>query len=363
MSETNGSIAFELNGAPAEVAATHPHLLAALREELDVTSPKDGCSPTGQCGCCTVLLDGKAVVACQVSLEKAAGRTVTTLEGLDPLTRDKYATAFAATGALQCGFCTPGIVVRVHALLEKKGAELTRDDAARHLGAHLCRCTGYVKILDAVEALAADEVPPPVLPTGVGSRGIKYEACSLAIGTRPFIDDLRVPGLLHAALRLTDHARADVVRIDGSAALALPGVEAVLTAADVPGELRVGIIHHDWPVLIPEGGRTSYMGDVLAVVVAADRETARAAVPSSSRSSTGRCGSSPIPSPRSTTPTTPCGASTATCCHAASTGAATSTPSSRPPRTSCGTRSRPSGSSTRSWSRSRRSRCRRPTAR
>ncbi|MDP7599603.1 MAG: molybdopterin-dependent oxidoreductase, partial [Acidimicrobiales bacterium] len=175
------------------------------------------------------------------------------------------------------GFCTPGILLRAKALVDRKGEALTRDDAARHLGAHLCRCTGYVKILDAVEALAAGEVPTPVDVGGVGTSGTKYQAGLLSLGDRPFIDDMAPEGLLHAALRLADHARADVVRIDKSAAEAVDGVHAAFTAADVPGELRVGIIHTDWPVLIPEGGRTSYLGDVLAVVVADDRETARRA--------------------------------------------------------------------------------------
>ena len=115
---------FTLNGRPVEVGE-HPHLLAALREELDVTSPKDGCSPSGQCGCCTVLIDGKASVSCQISLEKVAGRSITTLEGFDPSERERFAAAFAAAGALQCGFCTPGILVRVKALIDKKGSGLT----------------------------------------------------------------------------------------------------------------------------------------------------------------------------------------------------------------------------------------------
>src|SRR5262249_43795960 len=144
-------VAFTLNGSPVAVCADHPHLLAALREELDVTSPKDGCSPSGQCGCCTVLVDGKALVACQQSLAKVAGRSVVTLEGFTDEERQRFADAFAACGGLQCGFCIPGIVVRAKALIDKRGADLSRADAARHLGAHLCRCTGYVKILDAVE--------------------------------------------------------------------------------------------------------------------------------------------------------------------------------------------------------------------
>ena len=153
--------AFELNGTPVSVTGDHPHLLSALRDELGVISPKDGCAPSGQCGCCTVFVDGKARVACQTSMEKAEGSEIVTLEGVDPLEVDRMANAFAACGALQCGFCTPGIVIRTKSLLDKKGADLTRDDAARHLGAHLCRCTGYTKILDAVEALAADSVPAP----------------------------------------------------------------------------------------------------------------------------------------------------------------------------------------------------------
>src|SRR4051812_43161761 len=113
-----------VNGRSAQVRGDYPHLLAALRDGLGVLSPKDGCSPSGQCGCCTVLVDGKAVVSCQVSLERAAGKDVTTLEGIGGAERTRYANAFAATGALQCGFCTPGILVRVKSLLDKKGSAL-----------------------------------------------------------------------------------------------------------------------------------------------------------------------------------------------------------------------------------------------
>jgi aldehyde oxidoreductase len=275
---TTDHVAFVLNGVPVAVGSHHPHLLAALREELDVTSPKDGCSPSGQCGCCTVHVDGKAVVSCQQPLAKVAGRTVVTLEGVDADERRRYADAFAACGGLQCGFCIPGIVMRAKAQIDKKGAELRRDDMARHLGAHLCRCTGYVKVLDAIDAVARGTELTPTLARSVGEPGAKYEAGELTLGDRGYVDDLRVPGMLHAALHLTAHARADITAIDTTAALAAPGVRAVLTAADVPGELLVGIIHKDWPVMIPVGGRTSYAGDVLAVVVADTRQQARDAV-------------------------------------------------------------------------------------
>jgi len=268
---------FDLNGTTITTSGNHPHLMAALRDELGVISPKDGCAPSGQCGCCTVLVDGRARVACQTSMERAEGAQVLTLEGFNAAERDLYATTFAAHGALQCGFCTPGILVRTKALIDRKGTKLTREEASRHLGAHLCRCTGYTKILDAVESLAAGEVPVAEPRGGIGTSGLRYEACDLSLGDRPFIDDMAPPGLLHATVRLADYARADVVAIDTTAAAAVEGVERVLTAADVTGELRVGLIHRDWPVFIPEGGRTSYLGDVLALVVAADRETARRA--------------------------------------------------------------------------------------
>lgn len=270
-------IEFVVNGVPVRVRSHHPHLLSALRDELNITSPKDGCSPSGQCGCCTVLVNGKAVVSCQTSLDKVSGGEVITLEGVDEQERQKYANAFAACGGLQCGFCIPGIVVRAKAQVDKKGASLKREDMARHLGAHLCRCTGYVKILDAIEMVATGQSPHCEPVGGVGSRSVKYEAQQLALGDRGYVDDIRIDGMQHSALHLTSHARARVIDIDATAALAHPNVTAVFTAADVPGELMVGIIYKDWPVMIPVGGMTSYAGDVLAIVVATDRISAREA--------------------------------------------------------------------------------------
>ena len=268
---------FTLNGEAVSVADHHEHLLTALRDELGVISPKDGCAPTGQCGCCTVIVNGKARVACQTSLEKTEGTEVLTLEGMSEGERNAMVANFAAHGALQCGFCTPGIVMRTKAMVDKKGADLTRDNAAALLGAHLCRCTGYIKILDAIEDIAAGEVPVMVTGAKVGARGIKYEAAEFTLGERPFIDDLMPEGLLHGAVHLSEHARADIVAIDTTAAEAVEGVVAVFTGADVPGELRSGLIHKDWPIFIPVGGRTSYLGDVLACVVAETRAIAREA--------------------------------------------------------------------------------------
>jgi aldehyde oxidoreductase len=272
------TVGFELNGNPVEVGDQHPHLLSALRNDLGVTSPKDGCSPSGQCGACTVLVDGKAVASCLVSLEKAEGKHITTLEGFDSDERDRFADAFAAKGALQCGFCTPGIIVRSKALIDQKGTGLNRATIEGRLGAHLCRCTGYTKIIEAVELLASGEpIPVHGLSGAIGGDGIKYQARELSLGDRGFVDDIMIDGMLHAALVLTDHARADVLDIDTSPALAAEDVVAVYTADDIAGDLKVGIIYKDWPVMIPVGGRTSYRGDVLAVVVATNVLAARAA--------------------------------------------------------------------------------------
>jgi aerobic-type carbon monoxide dehydrogenase small subunit (CoxS/CutS family) len=145
---------FQLNGVAVTVRDDHPHLLAALREELDVTSPKDGCSPSGQCGCCTVLVDGKVQVSCQLPLAKAEGRTIITLEGLAAEERNRYAQAFAACGGLQCGFCIPGIVLAAKALLDEI-PQPTDEELKVHMDGNLCRCTGYEKIEVALHKVIA----------------------------------------------------------------------------------------------------------------------------------------------------------------------------------------------------------------
>ena len=168
---TADRVAFTVNGTPVSVRADHPHLLSALRDELDLTAAKDGCSPSGQCGCCTVHVDGKAVVSCQQPVAKAAGKSIVTLEGVDETERQRFADAFAACGGLQCGFCIPGIVMRAKAQIDKKGAALDRADMSRHLGAHLCRCTGYARIYSAVLDAVAEGCA-----RGGGSPGTKAQA-------------------------------------------------------------------------------------------------------------------------------------------------------------------------------------------
>jgi xanthine dehydrogenase molybdenum-binding subunit len=255
-------------------------LLDVLRDRLGLLSAKDGCQPEGYCGCCTVLVDGRARVSCSQPATSFAGKDVVTLEGLDDRHRETFATAFAATGASQCGFCSPGIVVKASNLL-RDHPEPTRDEIAKALAGNLCRCTGYVKIIDAIESAAGmlrGEDPPEFDWSGrIGTRAPKYEAQKMATGTKPFVDDISMEGMLHGALHLSEHPRAVVMKIDTSAAEAMEGVERVLVASDVPGERDVGLIVNDWPVFVAEGETTRYVGDVVAAVVATTRRIARAA--------------------------------------------------------------------------------------
>ncbi|HSC93312.1 MAG TPA: selenium-dependent xanthine dehydrogenase [Gaiellaceae bacterium] len=272
---------FTLNGEPVEAQPLEGEsLLELLRERLGVRSVKDGCAPEGSCGACTVLVDGRAVVSCAQKASRVEGKEVVTHAGLPEETRRIWAESFVATGASQCGFCSPGVVLKAEALVRKNPSP-TRDEVAHALLGNLCRCTGYVKILDAVERAAAarrGEPVPEVDRSGrVGSRSARYEGDALALGDKPFVGDLVVPEMLHGALRFSDHPRARVLRVDTSRAEAYPGVVAVVTAADVPGERTQGVLTRDWRQLVAVGEETAYVGDVLAAVAAETRRAAREA--------------------------------------------------------------------------------------
>jgi selenium-dependent xanthine dehydrogenase len=272
---------FTLNGAPAS-ADVRPgeHLLEVLRDRCGVTSVKDGCAPEGSCGACTVIVDGKAVVSCAQPAARFAGRAITTQEGLPAADRRTWADCFVAAGASQCGFCSPGILMKAEALLAKT-PEPTRDEVAAALAGNLCRCTGYVKIIDAIVLAAGvrrGEPLPPIDTSGrVGSPTARYQGRELALGDKPYINDMTMPGMLHGAIRFADHPRAVIRAIDTSRALAYPGVVAVLTAADVPGDRVQGEITQDWPQLVAPGDTTRYVGDVIALVAAQTRSAAREA--------------------------------------------------------------------------------------
>ncbi len=270
-----------LNGRHVSVD-TEPgeSLLEMLRERFGLRSMKDGCAPEGSCGACTVIVDGRPVVSCAQPATRAADHSVTTLEGLTPDARALWADSFAVTGAAQCGYCSPGIVMKAHALLEREAAP-SREVVSRALAGNVCRCTGYAKVIDAIDLVAAARrgEPGPEVERGggVGSRTIRWDARELALGDRPFVNDMSVPGMLHGALRFSDHPRAVVRRIDTTRAAAAPGVVSIVAARDVPGERTVGLITLDWPAFVAEGESTRYVGDVIAAVAAGTRREARAA--------------------------------------------------------------------------------------
>ncbi len=275
------TLEFTLNGTPRRLDIDPGEsLLEALRNRCGVRSTKDGCQPQGQCGCCVALVDGLPKTSCAVPAAKVDGKQVVTLEGVAEEERRLIADSFVAVAGLQCGFCIPGIAVRALHLLERN-SDPSRQQIATALAGHICRCTGYTKILDAIELLArarrGEEQPRPCDDGRVGSSLARYTGSELTLGDRPYIDDLERPGMLHGAVTLSPHARARVVRIDTSKAKALPGVVAVATADDVPGDRWYGLIYDDWPGFVAEGEEVRCVGDVLAAVAAEDERTARAA--------------------------------------------------------------------------------------
>ena len=260
-------------------------LLAWLRDDRALTAAKDGCSGEGFCRSCTVEIDGRARLACATPMGKLDGAAVTTLEGLPEAVRRTIGEAFVRHGAVQCGFCTPGYLARTRILLEEN-PDPSREEVVSALRQHFCRCTGYHAIIDAVldaaRILRGGDDPGLASTAGVGEDQPKYDALAKAIGVSPFVDDLppkdlRFGGMLHGALRFSDHPRARVRKIDVAAAAAMPGVESVLTGADVPGARHTGLIVKDWPLFVLPGETTRYVGDALALVVAHTETQARAA--------------------------------------------------------------------------------------
>ena len=259
------------------VVTTKNHtLLRFLRDELHLTGAKDGCSE-GACGTCTVLVDGKPVRACIQQTDRLEGKSVVTVEGLTERERAVYTYAFGHAGAVQCGFCIPGMVLCAKALLDANPSP-TRQDAAKAIRNNICRCTGYVKILDAI-LLAAKlfrEGIPPEVPDeyrGIGACLPRIDVAEKVRGTGLYPDDVYVEGMCYGSAVRSAYPRARVLAIDTTEAAALEGVVCVLTAADIPGQNRVGHIQKDQPTLIPVGEITHYLGDAIALVCARDTET------------------------------------------------------------------------------------------
>ena len=273
-----------LNGIPRQVV-TDPQssLLDLLRDTFRLTGAKQSCDKKGQCGACTVIVNGKAVRSCVTRMGRLDGADIITVEGLGtPANPHLIQEAFVLAGAVQCGFCIPGMIMAAKALLDANPDPSTAEvrQALRH---NLCRCTGYVKIVEAVKLAGAflrGETTPDALrpdPDGpkIGVSHPRPSAMIKACGVAQFTADISLPGALELAAVHSPHAHAMIRGIDTTAAAAMPGVAGVLTAKDVKGSNRHNYMVADRPVLCED--RVRYIGDPVAVVAAETREQALAA--------------------------------------------------------------------------------------
>ncbi|MEW6277108.1 MAG: molybdopterin-dependent oxidoreductase [Candidatus Eremiobacterota bacterium] len=271
MDETGQVCRFTLNGEPVEVLApSHWTLLEALRYLLRHTGTRQGCDK-GDCGACTVRLDGKPVPSCLVLAAEAEGCRVDTVEGLARAGLHPLQCAFDECGATQCGFCTAGVLMSAAAYLEEAGSRASREGIRQALGGNLCRCTGYVKIVEAVERALLPE-PPPSPGSGVGARHRKVDSLDRLTGRAVYTDDLAMPGMLHARILRSPHAHARILAVDASAALELPGVKAAVTGQDFPVPYGILPWTPDEHALCLDKAR--YVGDGVAALAAVDEETA-----------------------------------------------------------------------------------------
>ncbi len=265
---------FFVNGQEVTVEKNQK-LLRYLRDVLHLTSVKDGCSE-GACGACTVLVDGWPVRACTPDTDSLAGRHILTVEGLSDWEKELYTFCYGEAGAVQCGFCIPGMVLCTKALLDKN-PDPTEADIKNALRNNYCRCTGYVKIFEAVRLAAKykklGHVPQPSeTDWKIGSSVHRLDVEEKVLGYGKYPDDWYVPNMMYGGAVRAKYARARVKSIDASAALAMREVRAVLTADDVPGSNLVGHIKHDQYTLVPVGALTHYLGDAICLVVAETQE-------------------------------------------------------------------------------------------
>ncbi len=274
-------ITFFLNGVKRFFLGDEEEsLLDHLRIENRITSHKDGCSGQGVCGACTVEINGKARMACRTKMKNLEGAEVVTAEGLPARFRTIISQKFAEKGAVQCGFCSPGMVMRAKALYNTN-KKPSRKEIIAAITPNLCRCTGYVKIVDAIEAAFSEmhghEPGRAPVSALIGEPYPKYMAAETALGKRDFVDDMYFEGMVYGALKFSDHPRARVISIDTSEALRAEGVIRIFTARNIPGARKTGLIFKDWPLMIGEGEIIHCIGDVVAGVVAETETLARKA--------------------------------------------------------------------------------------
>lgn len=272
---------FTVNGTLCHTSQDKP-LLRYLRDDLHLQSVKDGCSE-GACGTCTIVIDGKAVKSCVLSTKRAEGKNIRTVEGLSEREQEAFVHAFGKKGAVQCGFCIPGMVMAGKALIDRI-PDPTEEEIKMALKGNICRCTGYKKIIEGIQLTAAilrgdeqiDESLERGSEYGVGSRAFRLDVREKVLGYGEYTDDVVMDGMVHSSAIRSKYPRARVVNIDASAALAMPGVLAVMTAEDVPNN-KVGHIQQDWDVMIAKGDITRSMGDAICLVIAETEDILAAA--------------------------------------------------------------------------------------
>ncbi|MGI6070400.1 MAG: selenium-dependent xanthine dehydrogenase [Blautia sp.] len=245
-------------------------LLRFLRDVCGLKSVKDGCSE-GACGTCHVLIDGKATKACVPKLSKLEGKHILTIEGFSEEEKEIFVRAFGEAGAVQCGFCIPGMVISAKGLIDQN-SDPTRAEAAEAIKNNICRCTGYKKIIDGILLAAKykrEGVPAkPKYSWKLGERVPRVDVREKVLGYGEYPDDVEVEGMIYGSALRSAYPRALVKAIHTEKAEALPGVVAVLTAKDIPGSVKVGHLKQDWDTMIPVGKITHYLGDAVALVAA-----------------------------------------------------------------------------------------------
>lgn len=270
-------IKMTVNGRNIErTVQPHLRLLDFIRDELHLTGNKEGCG-AGECGTCSMFVDGKLIKSCLMPVAKAQGCNVVTVEGLDREAGGLTVLqrAFHRTGASQCGFCIPGMVMAATSTL-RRNPHASLDEIKEGLGGNICRCTGYQKIFEAVE-LARDVIngtlPDSVLEeentdTFIGVSYRRLDAPSKVSGTLQYAADMSLTNMLHMKVLRSPLPSARIDVLDLAEARALPGVEAIITCADVPGEDGFGVFYNDQPIMAR--GVVRYTGEAIAAVIAED---------------------------------------------------------------------------------------------
>ncbi len=258
-------------------------LIDLLRDDLHLTGTKQSCDRKGQCGACTVIVNGKAIRSCLKKVVDLEGAEVVSIEGLGtPENPHLIQEAFVLAGAIQCGFCTPGLIMSTKALLDQN-RNPGLSEIKKALARNLCRCTGYKKIIDAV-ILAGRFLRKETTPAGVykslgdkafGASHPRSSGILKACGLAKFTADIKVDDALELAVVHSTEFHAKIKSIDTAAAKKMPGIVGIMTADDIKGTNRIRFIANDKVVLCEDAVRT--LGDPIAIVAAKKRDQARKA--------------------------------------------------------------------------------------